>query len=50
MPENVLETFRFTGYKWLSRAFGFRQCPRPAYIDGLTSGILKVEDRNLPTV
>lgn len=33
MPENVLEGFRYTGYKWLARAYNFRQLPRPKYID-----------------
>lgn len=50
MPENVLEGFRYTGYKWLARAFAFKQYDKPAYLDDLTSGILKSEDRNLPTI
>lgn len=50
MPDNVLENFKYTGYRWLSRCFSFKKCLRPPYIDEITSGIIQSEMRNLPTI
>jgi hypothetical protein len=41
MPENVLEGFRFAGYRWLARAFSFKVTPIPKFVNDLASGILK---------
>jgi hypothetical protein len=49
MPENVFEEFKFVGYKWLTRAFGFKQRTIPKYIGDLASGLVKTELRDLPT-
>ena len=40
MPDNVLENFKYTGHRWLSRCFSFKKCPRPSYIDEITSGMI----------
>lgn len=50
MAENVLEAFKYTGYKWLARVYSFKQYPKPSFLVDLTAGILKAEDRNLPTL
>lgn len=50
MAENVLEAFKYTGYKWLARVYSFKQYPKPSFLVDLTAGILKTEDRNLPTL
>jgi hypothetical protein len=49
MPENILEGFRLTGFKWLARTFAFKQCIVPKYITDLSFGLMKAEFRNLPT-
>ena len=49
MPENILESFRYTGYRWMERTFAFKKLSKPVYAEDITSGILKTENRTLPT-
>ena len=38
MPDSLLDTFRYTGYRWLARAYGFKKLAKPAYVEEITSG------------
>ena len=50
MPDNILENYKHTGYRWLSRCFSFKKCQKPSYIDEINTGIIESDMRNLPTI